>query len=184
MKNIISILRAFSGDLGHFVSKWTATSFLSLSLACGLLCGSCGQIKYIPVKGDTVVEYRDSIITKLDSIKVEITNTEYVRDWTGLLDTLELSAEGGKVRSKAWVDTTKSILAGELKTEPRKIDAVVPHTLEYHQKDSVKIQEVPVEVPVEIIKKVYPKWLVIISILGVISTSILGISIYLKVKRK
>ncbi len=147
-----------------------------------VLIAACGPIKEVPVKTETIVEYRDSIITKLDTIKVEISKTEYIKDWTGMLDTLELSAEGGKIKSRAWVDTTKSILAGELRTEPRQVDAVVPHTLEYHQKDSVKIQEIPIEVPVETIKKVYPKWMVILSILGVISSMILLFLGYLKMK--
>ena len=158
--------------------------FASLNLAIWLLfcllVPSCGQIKHLPTETEIKVEHRDSIITKFDTIKVEINKTEYIRDWTGLLDTLELSAEGGKVRSKAWVDTTRSILAGELKTEPRKVDVFVPHTLEYHQKDSIKIQRVPY--PVEVIKEVVPRWAWWSLSFNIIGIILIGLFIYLKIK--
>lgn len=161
--------------------KWVGLPLILSIALYGAILGSCGQIKHLPTETEIKVEYRDSIITKFDTIKVEINKTEYIRDWTGLLDTLELSAEGGKVRSKAWVDTTKSILAGELKTEPRKIDALVPHTLEYHQKDSIKIQQVPY--PVEVIKEVVPRWAWYSLLFNIIGFLLIGIGIYLKIKK-
>lgn len=162
-------------------SGWRWSPLAVLIAVCGLAMGSCGQIKNLPTETEIKVEYRDSIITKFDTIKVEINKTEYIRDWTGLLDTLELSAEGGKVRSKAWVDTTKSILAGELKTEPRKIDALVPHTLEYHQKDSIKIQQVPY--PVEVIKEVVPIWSWWSLVFNVVGILLAGFLLYLKTRK-
>lgn len=161
--------------------RWVGLPLALFLAVCGLAVASCGQIKHLPTETEIKVEYRDSIITKFDTIKVEINKTEYIKDWTGLLDTLELSTEGGKVRSKAWVDTTKSILAGELKTEPRKIDALVPHTLEYHQKDSIKIQQVPY--PVEVIKEVVPRWAWYSLLFNIIGFLLIGIGIYLKIKK-
>ena len=160
--------------------RWVGLPLALFLAVCGLAVASCGQIKHLPTETEIKVEYRDSIITKFDTIKVEINKTEYIKDWTGLLDTLELSAEGGKVRSKAWVDTTKSILAGELKTEPRKVDALVPHTLEYHQKDSIKIQQVPY--PVETIKEVVktPRWAWSSLILNFILIALMGLWVYVK----
>jgi hypothetical protein len=163
--------------------RWTIAPLAALIVACGLAVGSCKTI-YVPVPGQTVVEYRDSVVTKLDTLKIEIKNTEYIRDWTGLLDTLALSAEGGKVKSRAWVDTTKSILAGELMTEPRQVDVVVPHQLEYHQKDSTTVKPVVIEVPVEVVKKVYPRWMIILSILGITLSCYFLFRVYLKFKDK
>ena len=165
---------------------WNVARMKNLGIICGavlfLSCLAGCKTVYIPVQGETVVEYRDSIITKLDTLKVEVKNTEYIRDWTGLLDTLSLSAEGGKIQSRAWVDTTKAMLVGELETKPREVDVVVPHTLEYHQKDSVKIQQVPYPVEKEV--KVYPRWMVILSILGIILTGVGLFQLYLKFKNK
>lgn len=162
--------------------RWRWSPLAAFALAVGLFCGSCGQIKYVPVPGQTVVEYRDSIVTKLDTLKIEIKNTEYVRDWTGLLDTLALSAEGGKVKSRAWVDTTKSILAGELKTEPRKVDVFVPHQLEYHEKDSTTVKPVVIE-KVEVKTKT-PRWAWWSLLFNVLGFALLGLKIWLKIKGK
>lgn len=182
MKNIISILRAFSGDLGHFVSKWTATSFLTLSLACGLLCGSCGVIKpYVPIETNTEVHIKDSTIYHfLDSVR--ITEATRYKDLAWLGDTLKI--KGQRSRAWAYADTTREVLIGGLEEDKIEEHTKVVYKDRIEYRDSIRNVEVPV--PVEVVKetKVYPKWLVILSILGVISTSILGISIYLKVKRK
>ena len=185
-ENAKSFLRAISGDLRHFGSKWrdyTLKSYkLILALFLCLTAASCKVIQYVPVKGDTQVEYRDSIITKLDTLTVTRTEIEKVRDYTGLLDTLTMETKGAK--ATAWIDTTASALKGTLEDKDTPLDVIVPHQLEYHQKDSIKIEQVPYPVEVEKIKKIYPRWMVILSILGIISTLLLGFDVYLKIKKK
>ena len=149
--------------------------------ATALLLLGCKTIQYVPIKGDTIV--KDSLIieTRIDTLKVQLP-PERVRDWTGLLDTLRL--ETGLATSTTWVDTTRGILAGELKNKETPLEVPVTSTNTLERKDSIVYKEVPV--PVEVIKekKIYPKWLVLLSILGVISTMILGFQVYLKVKKR
>ena len=163
---------------------WNVARMKNLGIICGavlfLTCLAGCKTVYIPVQGETVVEYRDSIITKLDTLKVEVKNTEYIRDWTGLLDTLSLSAEGGKIQSRAWVDTTKAALVGELETKPREVDVIVPHTLEYHQKDSTSIEPIIIE---EVqIKYKTPRWAWWTLVFNVLGIALLGLKIWLKFK--
>ena len=162
------------------------------NFAYGLVCAlsvaisaqSCKTIQYVPVKGDTQVEYRDSIITKLDTITVTRTETQKVRDYTGLLNVLEMETK--YARATAWVDTTSGvgILKGTLEDKDVPLEVVVPSKEEYHQKDSIKVEQVPYKVEVVKEKKVYPKWLVVLSILGTAALVILAVQIFLKLKKK
>ena len=133
---------------------------------------ACTTIKYIPIKGETIV--KDSIIveTRIDTLRIQLP-PEKVRDWTGLLDTLNM--ETRFAQSKSWVDTTKGILAGELVSKEKPLEVHLPstHTIEY--KDSLVYKEIPVEV--EVVKTVHPKyekWIWIWSVL-----SFLGIALFI-----
>lgn len=150
------------------------------ALVYGLLLGSCGQIKYVPVKGETVVEYRDSIVTKLDTVTVMLKETEKVRDYTGMLDTLELETKAAKAR--AWLDTAANTLKGTLEDKPVTLNVVVPSHEQYHQKDSIQIQEVPVEVPVEKIVEVVPKFWRVTGIIGIILSILVLLYLFIKLK--
>ena len=164
---------------GFKKARWYRSPLLVLIIATGLVLGSCKTI-YVPVPGQTVVEYRDSVVTKLDTLKVEVKNTEYIRDWTGLLDTLSLNAEGGKIQSRAWVDTTKAVLVGELETKPREVEVIVPSTTEYHQKDSTSIEPIIIE-KVETKYKT-PRWAWWTLVFNVLGIALLGLKIWLKFK--
>ena len=150
------------------------------ALLC-LLLPSCKTIQYVPVKGETIT--KDSIIiqTKIDTLEVKLP-TERIRDWTGLLDTLRM--ETSFAISTSYVDTARSIISGTLVTKETPVEVYTPSTHTLEKKDSIIYQEVPV--PVEVIKekKIYPKWMIVLSLLGVVSTLILGFIGYLKIKKK
>lgn len=142
---MISILKPFLGDSRHSLLRWISISFLGLSFACG-------QIRYVPVQGETIV--KDSLIieTRIDTLKVQLP-PEMVRDWTGLLDTLEMNTSTAVSRS--WVDTTFGILTGELANKETPVDVAVPSTHTLEKKDSIIYKEVPI--PAQVEKKVTPK---------------------------
>lgn len=152
-----------------------------LPLVLALSLAACTTIKYVPIKGETIV--KDSLIieTRIDTIEVKLP-AERVRDWTGLLDTLRL--ETGLATSTTWVDTTKGILAGELKNKETPVEVYVPSTSKLEVRDSLVYVEKPIEIPIETEVKVYPRWMIVLSLLGVVSTLILGFGIYLRLKKK
>ena len=173
-KNGISILRAFLGDLRHFASKWTATTFLALSLVCGLAMGSCGQIKHIPVNTTTQVEVKDSTVFHIkDSIRI-IERSRW-KDYGGLLDTLRI--RGNRSEMRAWADTTNNIINGSLEEDPQEEKTRIIYKDRWKTRDSLVFKEVPV--PVEVTKevKVIPKFYRIMTILGIVfSTLVLAFS--------
>lgn len=117
-----------------------------------LLFTACTTIKYVPVKGETIVKDSMIVETRIDTLKVQLP-PERVRDWTGLLDTLEMNTSAAY--SKSWVDTTKGILAGELVNKETPLEVAVPSTHTLEKKDSIVYKEVPY--PIEVEKKVTPK---------------------------
>lgn len=140
---------------------------------------ACTTIKYVPIMGETIV--KDSIIveTRIDTLKIQLP-PEKVRDWTGLLDTLNM--ETRYAQSKSWVDTTKGILAGELVTKDTPVDAYVPSTSSTQVRDSIVYRDVPVEV--EVVKTVHPKYEIYLLIWSILSLIGFGLIIYKKVLPK
>lgn len=137
---------------------------------------SC-KVQYIPVKETEYVTVRDSVYFRDTTVQYKV-EKEYVKDYTGLLDTLNL--ETGMAKARAWVDTTKSVLAGEIANKEKTIDVPAQMKEKIVYRDSVVTKEVPVEV--EVIKTVHPKyeaWLwawLVASVLG------LGFWFYKKIK--
>jgi len=133
---------------------------LGTMIPCIFLVACSPKIIYLP--GETEVVYRDSIITKIDTLSVEIPK-ERIVEVVPILDTLTLDSSVSTAR--AWVDTSAKMLKGEMKTKGT-INVPVPSTEQYHQRDSIVREPYPVEV--EKVVKVYPKWLIIIAILGAV----------------
>ena len=161
--------------------RWVGLPLVLLIAVCGLLCGSCGAIKPLPAETATTVHVKDSTIFHIkDSIRIHEA-TRY-RDLAWLGDTLKLRGN----RSRAWAvcDTLKGAIIGEIEEDKseEKIKTIFKEKIVY--KDSIRVEEKPV--PVEVIKevKVYPKGLVILSILGTISILVLIFILYIKIKRK
>lgn len=143
-----------------------------------LLLLGCGTIKYVPVKEyvtvtETQTEYlRDTLV----QVKIE---KEYVRDYTGLLDTLQL--ETSYALSSAWFDTTSNVLAGTIKNKEKMIAVPVAVKEKVTVRDSIVYRDVPV--PVEVVKTVHPKYEAWLWSWLVVSVLLIGAYIYLKVKK-
>jgi len=123
---------------------------LLVFITLGMLV-NCGTIKYVPVKETEYVTIRDSVYFRDTTVQFKV-EKEYVRDYTGLLDTLELST--GYADARAWVDTSMATLAGEIKNKEKVIDVPVSVKEKVVYRDSIVTKEVPVEVEVE--KVVHP----------------------------
>ena len=112
----------------------------------GLCCFSCSTIKYVPIKGDTVVEYRDTTIYK-DSIVY--TPKEVVKEIVPELDTL--SMETSLAKATAYLDTTNRMLRGTIENK-KGITEQIKYKEKIVYRDSVVTQEIPVEVTKEVVK--------------------------------
>lgn len=149
--------------------------------ATALLLFSCKTIQYVPIETDTQVHIKDSTVYNyIDSIR--ITEATRYRDFSWIGDTLKLNGN----RSRAWAvaDTLRGAMIGEIEEDPVEEKTRIIYKDRIQYRDSIQYVEKPVEVPIEKEVKVYPRWMVILSILGVISTMILGFQVYLKVKKK
>lgn len=142
-----------------------------------LFISSCGTIKYVPIKGDTVVEYRDSIV-RVDSIIY--TPVEVIKEVMPIKDTLTMSTS--LAEAKAYIDTTNKLLKGEIHNKKG-----ITNKVEYKEKivyrDSIVTQEIPVEVQVEKIVRKAPWWNWILypfSVIGLVSILLLAVKLYLK----
>ena len=149
-------------------------------LITALAIGGCAVIKPVPIETGTTVHVIDSVaIHYLDSIRI-YEATRY-RDFAWMNDTLKLNGS----RSRAWAvcDTLKGAITGELEEDPVEEKTRIVYKDKIVYKDSIRFEEKPV--PVEIVKekKIYPKWMIVLSILGVISTLVLGFIGYLKIKK-
>ena len=117
-----------------------------LFLILFILLTSCSTIKYVPVKGEDV--YHTEYITK-DSIVY--TPVEVIKEVVPEMDTLYMETTVAK--AKAYLDTNLNILKGEMKN---KKEIIYKDKIVY--RDSIIIQKQEVPVPVEVEKKVIPKW--------------------------
>ena len=137
-----------------------------------LLLTSCSTVKYVPVKGEDI--YHTEYITK-DSIIY--TPVEVIKEVAPELDTLYM--ETSVAKAKAYLDTNLNILKGEMKN---KKEIIYKDKIVY--RDSIIIQKQEVPVPVEVEKKVVPKWcwwLLGINILVIIG---FAIRLYFRFKLK
>lgn len=154
--------------------------FTKIGVLLCLLLPSCKTI-YLPSSSSTETHIKDSTVWNIkDSIRV-IERSRY-KDYAGLLDTLRV--KGNRSSSKSWIDTTRNVLNTELVEEPIEDKTKIVFRDRWKTRDSLVYVEKPVPVEVQVEKKVYPRFLVILSILGVLSTCLLGFIGYLKIKKK
>lgn len=160
---------------------WKKISLAAFALAVGLLTGSCGAMKHTPTNTSTEVHVKDSTIFHIkDSIRV-IERSRY-KDYAGLLDTLRV--DGRRSHSKSWIDTTFNIINTELIEDPQEEKTRIVYKDRLVYKDSLVYVEKPV--PVEIVKekKVYPRFLITMSILGIVFCLLFLFLLYEKLKKK
>ena len=122
-----------------------------------LLVASCGIFKPVVLKDSTVVNYHyvDSI-NYIDSTILVPIYKEYYRDYSDLLDTLNL--ETSLAQAKAYVDTTDKKLKGEIQNKNTQIPYKTKYKEKISYKDSLVYIRQDVPVYVEKIKKVVPSW--------------------------
>ena len=111
-------------------------------------CASQKKVVYVPVQGENIIEYRDSIIHIKDTIKIPIP-VERIVEVVPELDTSRL--ETSVAISEAFLDTENRKLRHTLRNKETalkgKLDTIV--RIEYINKyiEKVVVEEVPVEVP-------------------------------------
>ena len=143
----------------------------------GLLVFSC-KVQYVPVKDTEYVTVRDSVYFRDTTIKYQV-EKEYVRDYTGLLDTLGL--ETSYASARAWVDTSRAPLSGEIRNRENVIDIPVSVKEKVTVRDSVVYKDVPV--PVEVVRTVHPKYEWILWCWGIAALLGFALIAYCKIKK-
>ena len=113
---------------------------------------SC-RVQYIPVEHTEYVTVRDSIYLRDTTIQYKV-EREYVKDYTGLLDTLQMETSYSSFA--AWLDTSAAKLSGIAQNKEKIVDIPVQVKEKVTVRDSIVYKEVPV--PVEVEKVVHPKY--------------------------
>ena len=143
--------------------------------------GACSpKIVYVPTNTDTHIEYRDSVIYKVDTLRIPVP-VEMVKEVVPPMDTLKM--ETSVAEARAWVDSTTITLKGEMKN--KKTELSQPQVV-YKEKtvyrDSLITKEIPV--PVEVEKRVpfvpFP-WR-FLSVIGILAIAYLTFKRICKVK--
>lgn len=133
-------------------------SLLAITAALVIL-GGCGTTTQLPPAGstDTHIEHRDSIIYKVDTLKIGVPY-EVIKEVVPELDTLRM--ESSVAKATAFLDQTTRTLKGTLenkKTELKQPQVVYKEKISY--RDTTIYKEIPVPYPVE--KEVrYVPWIV------------------------
>jgi hypothetical protein len=136
-----------------------------------LLVMSCGPIKQIPV--ETIINYKDStVVNTIDSV-IYIPK-ERIVDVVAPYDTLKL--ETNMAKAEAYVDTTLHLLKGSIENKKG-----VTEKIKYKEKlvyrDSVVTKEVPVEVPVEVVKHKHYWYEPILWLFALLSIGYIGLKL-------
>lgn len=175
-------VEAISQGRWHSLSSWLRNSLYGLVLGlCGAVMFTSCKTIYVPVGTDSSTNVKDSTVLHIvDSVRY--TERSRYKDYGDLLNVLEI--EGKHSRMRSWIDTTKNVLNGELTEDP--IEEKTRTVVKTQYRDSIQYVEKKVPYPVEVVKekKIYPKWMIVLSLLGVLNTCLLGFIGYLKIKKK
>lgn len=137
------------------------------AILVAFLAASCSVIKEVPVVHTEYVHTIDSVYVKDTTIQYRI-EKEYIRDYTGLLDTLMLETTYSKF--VAFVDTSSAKLSGTAKNKEKLIDIPMSVKEKVVVRDSVVYKEVPVkvEVPVRYTPRIWKilGWIGILSLVA------------------
>ena len=144
---------------------------------CAFLCIFSGcKVQYVPVEHTEYVHTIDSVYFRDTTIKYKV-EKEYVRDYTGLLDTLDL--ETSYASARAWLDTSRAVLAGSIRNKENVINIPVQVKEKVTVRDSIVYKDVPV--PVEVVKTVHPKYEWALWVWGIVALLLLGFLLYRKI---
>ena len=161
--------------------KMKIKSFIIPLLIAGIFASCSPKIIYTPVKDSISVERRDSVIYRVDTLRIPVP-VETVKEVVPPMDTLKM--ETSVAEAKVWADTSTKTLKGELKnkkTELSRPQVVYKEKVVY--RDSLVEKEV--RVPVEVEKEVkYVPWPVkMLAYLGGIAIVIIIFAIFSKLMK-
>lgn len=154
---------------------------ITTCLLIAVLFSACSpKIVYVPTNTDTHIEYRDSVIYRVDTLKIPVP-VETIKEVVPPMDSLKM--ETSVAEAKAWIDTSTNTLKGEMKN--KKTELSQPQVV-YKEKtvyrDSLITKEIPV--PVEVEKKVpfvpFP-WR-FLSVIGILAIAYLTFKLIFKLK--
>lgn len=131
---------------------------------------ACTTVKYIPVKETEYVTVRDTTVLRDTTVQYQI-EKEYVRDYTGLLDTLRLST--GLAEAESYVDTARNVLTGSIRNKDKTLNIPTQYKERTVYRDSIITKEVPVPVEVEKIVKRTPWIMKVLSGIGIVALGLL-----------
>lgn len=154
------------GDIITFILPWI--------LAIGLMVG-CSSVKYVPIQGETIVEYKDTTIFIRDTIEIEVPK-EIVKEIVPQDTVSVLKTSVALSEAKIYNGSLHHKLEqkGTVKTQ---IDTVI----KVQYVDKYIYEEVPVEVEVIKYKRDTIFWISIIF--NVMVLMIVAFKIYLKLKK-
>lgn len=141
-----------------------------------LVLTSCSIFKPVVVEKIKEVHVKDSVAVHDTLIQMKLMK-ERVRDFSGLLDTLQLSTEYSIF--SAHVDTTANRLVGQAENKPS-APAVVKWKERVVVRDSIIVKEVPVEVEKIVEKRVVPFFWKFFSVIGILALALLAFKLYFK----
>ena len=152
-----------------------------IPLLIAVIFAACSpKIIYTPVKDSISVERRDSVIYRVDTLRIPVP-VETVKEVVPPMDTLKM--ETSVAEAKVWADTSTKTLKGEMRN--KKTELSQPQVIYKEKKvyrDSLITKEIPV--PVEVEKKVpyvpFP-WR-FLSVIGLIALLILTLKLIFKFK--
>lgn len=139
----------------------------TLILGFFLILASCSpKVIYQPVETIKEVHVKDTTILRDTTIQYRI-EKQYVRDYTGMLDTLKLSTDFAE--AEAFVDTTNNVLSGSIRNKDKVLNIPTQYKERLVYRDTVITKEVPVPVEVEKIVKVVPWIHRVLSVIGLLA---------------
>ena len=135
-----------------------------------LMIGCCAtkKVQYTPIQGETIIEYRDSIVRVIDTIKVEVPR-EVIKEVMPIIDTSKLETYVAK--SVAYVDRNKNKLVHTLENKKTQLETKIDTVVVVEYKTEYQNKEIPVEVPVEV--PYIPNWMWGVCIYAALTVGIL-----------
>ena len=160
----------------HITTTFILTILIAVSCA---LISSCGTTKYVYLPGETIYNYKDSVIVHVDSVKVDVPIERYV-DIVNYTDTLTL--ETSVAKAIAYADTISHTLKGDIKNKTTQLKKEIIYKDRIIEKEVYKDKPYPVEVDKEVkIHPWYERILWVMSAIGLIFMVLLTLKIYRKI---
>ena len=126
---------------------------------------SCTTVKYIPVKETEYITIKDFVYFRDTTIQYQI-EKEYVRDYTGMLDTLRLETKYSEF--EAHLDTLSNKLSGSARNKEKSLNIPMSVKEKVLYKDSLVYKEIPTPYEVEKPVKFVPWYAKILSGFGIV----------------